>query len=152
MSTPSTRRNAVLVFSKPPVPGLVKTRLSTIKDGWYTPEVAAWALPLHVLRRARGHCDALADLEARRTAERPAGEPVDTYDIIISTTPAGNVAVRSSPRHAGEWPRAARSSAMPARASTSTTNDAFAQVFALGYETILSYGAACPRSRLLGRG
>ena len=27
------RKNALLIFSKPPVPGLVKTRLSTLKDG-----------------------------------------------------------------------------------------------------------------------
>ena len=35
------RKNTLLLFSKPPVPGLVKTRLTTLKDGVFTPEVAS---------------------------------------------------------------------------------------------------------------
>ena len=35
------RKNALVLFSKPPVPGLVKTRLTTLKDGVFTPEVAS---------------------------------------------------------------------------------------------------------------
>ena len=36
-----TRKNVVLLFSKVPEAGLVKTRLTTLKDGIYAPEVAS---------------------------------------------------------------------------------------------------------------
>ena len=35
------RKNALLVFSKPPIPGMVKTRLTTEFGGFLTPEQAA---------------------------------------------------------------------------------------------------------------
>ena len=44
------RKNALLLFSKPPIPGLVKTRLTVLKDGVFQPEVASAVLPLHALR------------------------------------------------------------------------------------------------------
>ena len=35
------RKNTVLLFSKLPEVGLVKTRLTTLKDGYFAPEVAS---------------------------------------------------------------------------------------------------------------
>ena len=35
------RKNALVLFSKPPIPGLVKTRLTRLKDGIFEPEVAS---------------------------------------------------------------------------------------------------------------
>ena len=35
------RKNVVLLFSKVPAVGLVKTRLTTLKDGIFTPETAS---------------------------------------------------------------------------------------------------------------
>ena len=35
------RKNALVLFSKPPIPGLVKTRLTHLKDGIFEPEVAS---------------------------------------------------------------------------------------------------------------
>ena len=37
-----TRKNTLLLFSKPPIAGLVKTRLTTLKDGIFKPEVGAY--------------------------------------------------------------------------------------------------------------
>ena len=36
-----TRKNVLLLFSKVPEPGLVKTRLTTLKDGVFEPDVAS---------------------------------------------------------------------------------------------------------------
>ena len=33
MEKERVRKNALLLFSKPPIPGLVKTRLTVLKDG-----------------------------------------------------------------------------------------------------------------------
>ncbi len=60
------RRNAILLFSKPPVPGLVKTRLTPLKDGIFTPEVAAGLYHCMFFDVVEICCDALTELEAKQ--------------------------------------------------------------------------------------
>src|SRR5699024_5647771 len=99
------RKNALVLFSKPPVPGLVKTRLSTLKDGVFEPDVASALYHCMLFDVVEICCAALADLEARAGAE--GGDGVrDAYELIISTTPAANVEVmRELFEDAGTWPR-----------------------------------------------
>lgn len=139
------RRNAILLFSKPPVPGLVKTRLSTIKDGWYTPEIAASLYKCMLLDLLEITCEALADLEAKQAAERRPGDLEDIYDIFISTTPAENIAVMEQVlADAGPWPREFTVISDSGASFDEHYNHAFEQVFERGYTTILSYGADMP--------
>jgi len=139
------RRNAILLFSKPPVPGLVKTRLSTIKDGWYTPEIAASLYKCMLLDLLEITCDALADLEAKQAAERRPGDLEDIYDIFISTTPAENIAVMEQVlADAGPWSREFTVISDSGASFDEHYNHAFEQVFERGYSTILSYGADMP--------
>ena len=123
------RKNALLLFSKPPIPGLVKTRLTVLKDGVFQPEVASGLYHCMLFDVVEICCAAMADLE-RESAERArealaAGEEVvrDEYEMIISTTPAKNVEVmRKLFSDAGTMAaRAGVSSATRAPASTSTT-------------------------------
>lgn len=84
------RKNTLLLFSKPPVPGLVKTRLTTLKDGVFTPEVASGLYHCMLFDVVEICCAALADLEARSAAkcaaaqERAAGEDAAASESVAA--------------------------------------------------------------------
>lgn len=94
------RKNALLLFSKPPIPGFgEKPALTVLKDGVFQPEVASGLYHCMLFDVVEICCAAMVDLE-RESAERAqaalaAGEEVvrDEYEMIISTTPAKNVEV-----------------------------------------------------------
>lgn len=140
------RKNAILLFSKPPIPKLVKTRLTPIKDGIFSPETAAVLYHCMFFDVCEICCDALAELEAANDAEGIH----DTYDLIISTTPVENVEfMKKLFEESGEWPREIKFIADTGSSFDEHYNDSFRQVFELGYDTILSMGAdmpALPRS------
>lgn len=138
------RKNALVLFSKPPVPGLVKTRLSTLKDGVFEPDVASALYHCMLFDVVEICCAALADLEARAGAE--GGDGVrDAYELIISTTPAANVEVmRELFEDAGTWPREIAFTADAGANFDEHYNDAFAQAWERGADCILSMGADMP--------
>lgn len=143
------RKNALLLFSKPPKPGFVKTRLSTLKDGVFTPEVASALYHCMLFDVVEICCNAMSDLEARSAAN--AGDAAcddaiaDTYDLVISTTPAANVEVmRALFEEAGTWPRQLHFIADEGASFDEHYNHAFSQTFDAGYDTILSMGADMP--------
>lgn len=136
------RKNALLLFSKPPVPGLVKTRLTTLKDGVFAPDVASGLYHCMLFDVAEICCNALAELEAR---EAPEGGPTDEYELIISTTPKENVEVMQRIfDESGEWPRPIRIIFDEGASFDEHYNHAFEQTFDLGFDTILSMGADMP--------
>lgn len=137
------RKNALVLFSKPPVPGLVKTRLTTLKDGVFTPEVASALYHCMLFDVAEICCAALSDLEARNTDD---GASVrDTYELIISTTPASNVVVmRSLFEESGSWPRSITFIADEGASFDEHYNHAFDQAFERGANAVLSMGADMP--------
>lgn len=143
------RKNVVLLFSKPPVAGLVKTRLTRLKDGVFEPEVASALYHCMLFDVVEIICAAMAKLEARG-----AGSPVtacdgsavrDEYELVISTTPASNVEVmRVLFADAGEWPRPLTFIADEGTSFDEHYNHAFAQVWERGADTVLSMGADMP--------
>ncbi|MEG2458738.1 MAG: DUF2064 domain-containing protein [Raoultibacter sp.] len=136
------RKNALLLFSKVPLPGLVKTRLTPLKDGTLSPEAAAGLYHCMFFDVVEICCDALADLEA---AQAPAPAPHESYDIFIATTPAKNVAVMQKLfDDSGVWPRALHFICDTGTSFDEHYNDAFEQVFSQGYDTILSLGGDSP--------
>ena len=156
---PRKRRNALLVFSKPPVPGLVKTRLTPIKDGVFSPEVAAVLYHCMLFDVVEICCDALTDLERANeesnsaTAEENIQQSFDSYELFISTTPPENIELmRKLFEDSGTWPREIRFIGDAGASFDEHYNDAFNQLWALGFDTILSLGAdmpALPRSVII---
>ena len=79
------RKNALLLFSKPPIPGLVKTRLTVLKDGVFQPEVASGLYHCMLFDVVEICCAAMADLE-RESAERAqAALPQERKRCAMST-------------------------------------------------------------------
>lgn len=136
------RKNALLLFSKPPIAGLVKTRLTVLKDGVFEPEVASGLYHCMLFDVAEICCDALAQLEARQAASEGI---VDEYELIISTTPQKNVEVMQRIfDESGQWPRNISIICDEGASFDEHYNHAFEQVFAMGFDTILSMGADMP--------
>ena len=136
------RKNALLLFSKPPIAGLVKTRLTVLKDGIFEPEVASGLYRCMLFDVAEICCDALAQLEARQAASEGI---VDEYELIISTTPQKNVEVMQRIfDESGQWPRNISIICDEGASFDEHYNHAFEQVFAMGFDTILSMGADMP--------
>ena len=136
------RKNTLLLFSKPPQPGLVKTRLSTLKDGAFTPEVASALYHCMLFDVAEICCAALADLESEADAQ---ADVVDVYELVISTTPTSNVEVmRKLFEDSGTWPRSITFIADEGASFDEHYNDAFSQAFAAGSDAVLSMGADMP--------
>lgn len=136
------RKNALLLFSKPPIAGLVKTRLTVLKDGIFEPEVASGLYHCMLFDVAEICCDALAQLEAHQAES---GDIVDEYELIISTTPQKNVEVMQRIfDESGQWPRPISIICDEGSSFDEHYNHAFEQVFAMGFDTILSMGADMP--------
>ena len=64
------RKNTVLLFSKLPEVGLVKTRLTTLKDGWFEPEVASALYHCMLFDVVEIICAALAEIGRASCRER----------------------------------------------------------------------------------
>ena len=135
------RKNAILLFSKVPQPGKVKTRLTVLKDGFLAPE---WASNLYhcMLFDVVECCCACAERLEARCAE---GGVQDVYDIIISCPgEAQEQAMRELFEASGSWPRPIRFIQDNGATFDEHYNDAFSQAWALGYDTVLSMGCDMP--------
>lgn len=129
------RKNTLLLFSKLPEPGLVKTRLTTLKDGVFSPEAASALYHCMLFDVVEICCAALAALET----------PADAYELVISTAPAQNVLkMRDLFYSAGEWPRPLKFIADTGASFDEHYNHAFDQVWESGADCILSMGADMP--------
>lgn len=141
------RKNVLLLFSKVPEPGLVKTRLTVLKDGIFQPEVASALYHCMLFDVVEICCDAMKQLEERSCAVDPeTGEEVrDVYELVISTTPASNVPVmRKLFDDAGTWPRELVMIADEGASFDEHYNHAFAQAWERGADAVLSMGADMP--------
>lgn len=148
------RRNALLLFSKVPEPGKVKTRLTPLKDGFFDPEVASVLYHCMLFDVVECCCDALAKLEAMN-AERRALETVcdfapveDAYTLFISSPGVEQEdKMRELFAQSGKWPRKIVFIHDDGDSFDAHYNHAFQQVWDLGYDTILSMGCDMPALR-----
>jgi glycosyltransferase A (GT-A) superfamily protein (DUF2064 family) len=158
-TTPNISRNAVLLFSKPPIPGLVKTRLTKGRGGRLSPEQAAEFFRCSLLDVTDLVMVALEDLEAASTEEREREPqaPERLYDFFISTTPASSVEpmrqlFEQEGEQEGGWPRPIHILCDRGASFDEHFDDAFAQLFAQGYDNVLAIGGdmpALPREHLI---
>ena len=145
--TVGKRKNVVLLFSKVPRPGLVKTRLTTLKDGMFEPEVASGLYHCMLFDAVEIICAALAELEKRpKRCDPQTGEAIqDSYELVISTAPAEDLEkMRALFEDAGTWPRPIVFAADSGKSFDEHYNDAFRQAWDAGADTILSMGADMP--------
>ena len=129
--------NTLLLFAKIPVPGLVKTRLTRERGGWFSPEKASWLYHCMLFDVAEICCSALSSLEER--------DPDGDYELVISTTPASNLdAMESLFAESGSWPRAIRFDYDEGATFDEHYNGAFQKCWDRGSDFILSVGADLP--------
>lgn len=133
------RKNVLLLFSKLPEVGLVKTRLTTLKDGVFEPEVAS----------ALYHCMLFDVVEICMAAfDRMKGlhpDAADGYELVISTAPPENVErMRQLFSDSGEWPKPITFIADTGSSFDEHYNDAFQKCWDMGADCILSMGADMP--------
>ena len=141
------KKYAILIFSKPPIPGLVKTRLTTERGGLFTPEQAAQLFKRCLWDITELACwcmDDLEDLNKQEIAMNP-GAPERSYDLFISTTPADSIELmRDTIYEVGEWPRDIIFMTDKGASFDDHFDYAFKEIFDQGYEAIVSIGADIP--------
>lgn len=147
MTNRKERKQALLVFSKPPLPGLVKTRLTQKFGGILTDEQAADFFTRCLFDVCEASMHTLLELQAANDALCEADPSADkiTYDFFISTTPASNLPLMQETFNAlGAWPMEIHYITDAGATFDDHFDDAFAQIFAQGYEHIVSVGGDIP--------
>ncbi|MBR2522284.1 MAG: DUF2064 domain-containing protein [Coriobacteriales bacterium] len=142
-----SKKYALLLFSKPPVPGMVKTRLTVEFGGIFTPELSAELFRRSMLDVTELCMRALLQLKeqnAQEMAADPSVEGID-YDFFVSTCPDENVELmRSEFEKFGPWPLEIQYITDHGTSFNEHFNDAFQQIFDLGYDGVLSVGGDIP--------
>lgn len=128
--------NTLLLFSKLPEPGMVKTRLTVLKDGIFEPDVSSALYHCMLFDVVEICMAALAQL-----AERDG----EDYSLVISTAPASNLEkMENLFSDAGTWPMPITFIADKGASFDEHYNDSFRQVWEMGAKSILSMGADMP--------
>ncbi len=143
----ATRKHALLLFSKPPIPGTVKTRLTVDRGGIFTEEEAAEFFKRSIFDVTEMCFKAMWEMEAEAEAakQEDPDAPDHIYDFIISTTPAENLdLMKKTYEDAGEWPRPIKYIVDKGENFDEHFDDAFEQIFAMGYDDILAVGGDQP--------
>lgn len=142
------KKQALLIFTKPPLPGVVKTRMTTEHGGFFSMEQAAQFYKCCFYDVCEMSMQALKELQAMNdelVAADPTADKI-TYDFFVSTTPA-----KSLPKVQEVMEIITRNWDIDVNyvIDTGSTfdehfNDAFSQIFAMGYESIVSIGGDVP--------
>ena len=141
------RKQALLIFTKPPIPGIVKTRMTTEYGGFLTMLQAAQFYRACFYDICEMSMQALCELQAQNDELVAADPEADKirYDFFCSTTPADSVAeVRKMFDVVESWPMEVNLLVDSGRTFDEHFNDAFSQLFAMGYESIVSIGGDVP--------
>ena len=141
------RKQALLLFSKPPVPGMVKTRLTQEHGGFLSPEQAAEFFRRSLYDVSELSMRALMELQAENDAACGADPATDriVYDFFVCTTPAKSVALMKETYEAlAPWPMEIHYLTDAGATFDDHFDDAFSQIFDGGYEHIVSVGGDIP--------
>ena len=141
------RKQALLIFTKPPLPGVVKTRMTTEYGGFLNMVQAAEFYRRCFYDVCEMSMHALIELQRENDAAVAADPSVDkiTYDFVVSTTPAESVPkVQELFDKIGPWPMEIHYLSDTGSTFDEHFNDAFSQLFAQGYEHIVSIGGDVP--------
>lgn len=142
-----TYKHALLIFSKPPLPGLVKTRLTREHGGAFSPEEAADLFHRSLFDVMELCITAVAHLEdedARESAANPKA-PRHEYHFFISTTPEENIKkMQEVFESAGTWPVEFTYLLDTGENFDVHFDSAFDQIWEAGFDSIISVGGDIP--------
>lgn len=129
--------NTLLVFSKVPEPGMVKTRLTREREGWFTQEEAAWLFHCMLFDVMETCCAALGNLEEEDASQE--------YRLVLSTTPRDNLErMKTLFEESGDWPREIHFDYDEGPDFDTHYNGAFDKCWDAGSDFVLSVGADLP--------
>ena len=141
------KKQALLIFTKPPLPGVVKTRMTNEYGGFFTMEQAAQFYKCCFYDVCEMSVQALMELQAMNdelVAADPTADKI-TYDFFCSTTPEKSLPkVQEVFDAIGPWPMDIHFIVDSGTTFDEHFNDAFEQIFAMGYESIVSIGGDVP--------
>lgn len=141
------KRHALLIFTKPPLPGIVKTRMTTEYGGFLTMEQAAGFYRNCFYDVCEMGMHALIELTQKNERMRAEDPTVDkvTYDFFCSTTPADSLEqMKEVFAAAGEWPMEVNFIVDAGSSFDEHFNDACQQLFDRGYESFVAIGGDVP--------
>lgn len=133
----NARKNALIFFTKVPTPGLTKTRLTKEAGGIFTPEEAADLYHAVMLDTAEVGFRALEQLQK---------ETADEYAFFVCSTPASDhPRLKSIFSELGERSVETHFIADQGKDFNEHFNDAFQQVFRLGFDAAVAIGGDQPQ-------
>ena len=143
----TVKKHALLLFTKPPVPGMVKTRLTKERGGVFTPEMSAEFFKRTMFDVTELCMFALYKLEQENAAtlEEYPDADIHEYTFFVSTCPEENVQLlKDTYASIGEWPREFEYIVDHGKTFDEHFDDAFQQIFDMGYDSVLSVGGDIP--------
>ena len=141
------KKEALLIFTKPPVAGVVKTRMTTEYGGFLTLAQAAGFYRTCFYDVCEMGMQALIELQRKNDAAREADPTVDkiTYDFFCSTTPADSLEkMKEVFEVVGPWPMEVNYIVDNGTSFDEHFNDACQQLFDRGYESFVAIGGDVP--------
>ena len=141
------KKNALLIFTKPPIAGLVKTRMTEEYGGFFTELQAATFYQCCFYDVCTMGMSALAELQ-QANDELVAADPEAnkiTYDFFCSTTPADSLEqMKAVFAKGGEWPMEVNYLVDSGSTFDEHFNDACQQLFDQGYESLVAIAGDVP--------
>ena len=141
------KKQALLIFTKPPLPGVVKTRMTEEYGGFFTMQQAAQFYKNCFYDVCTMGMEALGELQWANdelVASDPSADKI-TYDFFCSTTPAESLEqVRELFDRIGPWPMEINLLVDTGSTFDEHFNDACDQIFAQGYEHLVAIGGDVP--------
>lgn len=137
------KKHAFLLFTKAPASGKTKTRLTKERGGIFTPEEAMNFYQACLLDVTEIGFRALEELNNPVQSEN--GDQPDQYDFFISFSPASEqAALEQFFNEAGPWPAPIHYFNDRGENFDQHFDDAFKQLFARGYQSVVSVGGDLP--------
>lgn len=142
----SLQRHALALFTKVPAPGTTKTRLTKERGGILTPPEAAELYAATLLDVTEISARALQECRDQKAVN---GHEPNSFDFVVSCSPetAPDQLTRLFGQ-AGFAPGAVRYIVDRGSSFDEHFNDAFQQLFALGYHSVVVVGGDLPTIRL----
>ncbi len=141
------KKEALLIFTKPPLPGVVKTRMTAEYGGFFTEEEAASFYRCcfyDVCEMGMRSLVELTERNERMRAEDPSLDKI-TYDFFCSTTPPECIdQVRELFDKIKIWPMEVNLLVDRGSSFDEHFNDACQQLFDMGYESFVAIGGDVP--------